>query len=296
MDQQGKLVFHAGPYKEAPGGYRYCSRYGDTGAVNKKMTYSISKVLTLIFLPPGIFLLLLIVLLVLSYRTKRTTTRTLLAVMILVVYILSVEPVSRLLLTPLERVYPFRTADSFSTEPADAVVVLGAGTVITGSGDAVVPLPSSETLSRLMHGFLIHSTTGLPIVVSGGIPRGGLFSEAETMRTCLLTLGVPDGKIILEADSRTTSENAQRTAEIDGVSEVVLVTSACHMPRSAWLFEKNGFSVIPAPSDFKISGKKYDFWSFFPTMQALNDSYRALHEYGGILVNLLHFVKNKKKG
>ncbi|MDY7030053.1 MAG: hypothetical protein SVR04_17320, partial [Spirochaetota bacterium] len=145
------------------------------------MIYTTGKVLSYIFLPPGVFILLFLVLFVLSYRTKRTITRVILALMVLFLYALSIEPVSRLLLNPLERVYPFRTADSFSREEAEAIVVIGAGTasIPAQSGPAEeevpdtlpVPQPSDETLARVVHGYLIHRSTGLPIVVSGGSAR-----------------------------------------------------------------------------------------------------------------------------
>ncbi len=323
------------------------------------MIYIVGKVLAYIFLPPGVFILLFIVLLVLSYRTKRTTTRVILALMVLFVYTLSIEPVSRLLLTPLERVYPFRTADSFTREEAEAIVVLGAGTTSTpdyyrpteggsdgdsgptekdsgpteggsdgdsGPGSLSVPRASDETLARVVHGFLIYRSTGLPIVVSGGSARGNRAggdsrsgeeggaetettdskvvetknadssSEAEVMKTALLELGVPADRILTETESRTTAENALNLASMEQFSRIILVTSAYHLPRSVWLFEQSGIQSIPAPTDYKNGDRDLSVWSFFPTMQVLSSSYRALHEYAGIVFNLLQFINNEKKG
>ncbi|MGC9311265.1 MAG: YdcF family protein [Sediminispirochaetaceae bacterium] len=281
------------------------------------MIYTTGKVLSYIFLPPGVFILLFLVLLVLSYRTKRTTTRVILALMVLFLYALSIEPVSRLLLNPLERVYPFRTADSFSREEADAIVVLGAGTSMTPpqSGPAEeevpdtlpVPQPSDETLSRLVHGYLIHRSTGLPIAVSGGSARGDRAigadtngvngaSEAEVMKAVLLELGVRSDLILTETQSRTTAENAFNLAAMAKFGRIILVTSAYHLPRSVWLFEKSGIQPVPAPANYKNGGRELSVWSFFPSMQTLSNSYRALHEYAGIVFNLLQFVNNEKKG
>lgn len=283
------------------------------------MIYTIGKVLSYIFLPPGVFILLFLVLLVLSYRTKRTTTRVILALMILFLYALSIEPVSRLLLNPLERVYPFRTADSFSREEAEAIIVLGAGTSMTpaqsdpaeeGDPDTLpVPQPSDETLARIFHGYLIHRSTGLPIVVSGGSARGDRAvgadantngvngaSEAEVMKAVLLELGVRSDLILTDAQSRTTAENAFNLAAMEKFGRIILVTSAYHLPRSVWLFEKSGIQPVPAPANYKNGGRELSAWSFFPNMQTLSNSYKALHEYAGIVFNLLQFVNNEKKG
>jgi uncharacterized SAM-binding protein YcdF (DUF218 family) len=265
--------------------------------------------------------------------------------MVLFLYALSIEPVSRLLLNPLERVYPFRTADSFSRKEAEAIVVLGAGTasIPTQSGPAEeevpdlgrepaeeevpdtlpVPQPSDETLARVVHGYLIHRSTGLPIVVSGGSARGGSTkwvgshsveegdsadnkvadnkvadsaSEAEVMKTVLLELGVRSDRIITETQSRTTAENASNLAAMEQFDRIILVTSAYHLPRSVWLLEKSGILTVPAPTDYKNGGRELSAWSFFPTMQVLSSSYRALHEYAGIVFNLLQFVNNEKNG
>jgi len=301
------------------------------------MIYIVGKVLSYIFLPPGVFILLFIVLLVLSYRTKRTTTRVILGLMILFVYALSIEPVSRLLLTPLERVYPFRTADSFTRDEAEAIVVLGAGMAsipaqFSPAEEEVpdtlpIPQPSDETLARVVHGFLIHRSTGLPVVVSGGYSRGGSVkgvssrseeeggaetnkadsedtdnedidgdSEAEVMKAVLLELGVPSDRIFTETQSRTTAENASKLAAMERFGRIILVTSAYHLPRSVWLFERAGFQPVPAPADYRNGGRELSVWSFFPTMEVLSSSYRALHEYAGIVYNLLQFVNNEKKG
>jgi len=316
------------------------------------MIYSVGKVLSYIFLPPGIFILLFIALLVLSYRTKRTTTRVILALMILFLYALSIEPVSRLLIAPLERVYPFRTADSFSRNEAEAIVVLGAGTTSTpgnyrqgkgelergndpaekdsGPDSSSIPLASDETLARVVHGYLIYRYTGLPIVMAGGSAPGGRAgeslagkaivdegpseeeggaetnkavsndadntSEADVMKSLLLELGVPADRILTEAQSRTTAERAYNLAAMERFGRIILVTSAYHLPRSVWLFERAGFQPVPAPADYRNGGRELSVWSFFPTMEVLSSSYRALHEYAGIVYHLLQFVNNEKKG
>ena len=68
---------------------------------------------------------------------------------------------------------------------------------------------------------------------------------------------IPDSAILREPDSQNTYEDAKYTAELfDSAGlqkEILLVTSAAHMPRSVELFQKQGFIVHPAPSNFRVS-------------------------------------------
>jgi uncharacterized SAM-binding protein YcdF (DUF218 family) len=69
-------------------------------------------------------------------------------------------------------------------------------------------------------------------------------------------MGVPAAAVWLEPDSRNTYENGVLTKALldeKGISEIVLVTSAVHMPRSVAIFEKLGFTVLPAPTDYQTT-------------------------------------------
>lgn len=131
---------------------------------------------------------------------------------------------------------------------AGAIVVLGAGR--TGmdagwQGDQ----PSALAFERLRMAARIQRASGLPLLVSGGSPRGESRSEAEISRDVLQE----DLQVALrwaEGESRTTWENALYSARLlreAGISKVVLVTHAWHMPRARWCFEQQGLQVIAAP-------------------------------------------------
>ena len=53
-------------------------------------------------------------------------------------------------------------------------------------------------------------------------------------------------------------------------STIILVTSAFHMHRSKYLFEKQGFDIIPYPVDFKTSNAKTSIMNFLPSISSLN--------------------------
>ena len=107
-------------------------------------------------------------------------------------------------------------------------------------------------------------------------------------------MGVPAEAITLQTRSQNTREDAVYSAEILkqwGVGEIVLVTSATHMPRSLALFRQQGLTVIPAPADFSITEQNWhDLWHpgfgdvlvhLLPNAGDLNSTGTSLKEYIG---------------
>ncbi len=99
---------------------------------------------------------------------------------------------------------------------------------------------------------------------------------------------VDSAAIILEEQSRNTHDHAvimdKMFAARGMKKEIILVTSASHMPRSVGVFLKQGFVVHPAPTDFIMSKKIFSgLFSFFPQSGALDSSTRAIHEFYGII-------------
>jgi len=164
---------------------------------------------------------------------------------------------------------------------ADAIVVLSAGADRIGAeyGEAVI---GPWTLQRLRYGAALQRRTGLPMLVSGGLPAIYTKSLAEMMRrTAEDELGV-DVRWT-EDRSADTRENARYSAELlqrSGVQTVLLVTSAWHMPRAVDSFEQAGLRVVPAPTAFR--GELVASWtSFVPHWNGMRDTCLAMHEWGG---------------
>ena len=130
----------------------------------------------------------------------------------------------------------------------------------------------------------LHRRTGLPILVSGGSPRGRAVSEARLMdRSLREDFGLHARW--LENKSDNTHENARFSAPIlkrHGISKVILVTHASHMTRSLDAFKREGLSPIPGP--IQTSSRGYDaldLHDFLPSSDALVASRSALHELLG---------------
>jgi uncharacterized SAM-binding protein YcdF (DUF218 family) len=122
-------------------------------------------------------------------------------------------------------------------------------------------------------------------------------SPAKDMGEILEMLGVPEDALWFETQSLNTHENAVRSAEVlkrEGVNQILLVTSATHMPRAVRLFEKQGLEVIPAPTDYAVVQETWDrLWepsirvqllNFLPDASNLSGTTTALKEYLGIIV------------
>lgn len=179
---------------------------------------------------------------------------------------------------------------------AQAIVILGGGT-----HPAMYPRPGpevDEAGDRMIYGARLYREGKAPIVmVTGGrLPWSLATGEASQEMVDLLTfMGVPEDAILQESESVNTYENGVFTKEIlepMGINRILLVTSAMHMPRSVAIFEKLGFEVIPAPTDFVITEFPKDLplsqiwpnylFSIFPTADNLNKTALALKEYIGI--------------
>lgn len=244
--------------------------------------FILSKIFAALFLPVTLFFLFL--LFVFARRLSGRLRRVCLAVW-LVAWFFSTSFGSALLMRPLESRYA--TVAAHDLAKADVVVVLG-GMIDANSlrggrpefGSAVDRLTASlEIIIRKKADF---------ILVSGGsglMLQGGL-REGDVLRQYLAAQGFPGEKILSEAVSRNTRENAVESGKIIAarkLQKVVLVTSAFHMPRSVACFRKAGIEVIPYPVDYRTAERSSFPESFFPSAQGIDDFSTAMREIVGLI-------------
>jgi uncharacterized SAM-binding protein YcdF (DUF218 family) len=129
------------------------------------------------------------------------------------------------------------------------------------------------------------------ILLTGG--SGNLlkdsFNEADWARDQLIKTGIPASVILVERNSRSTLENAELSKKIIDSAKLmppfVLVTSAFHMRRAAWVFEKEGMNVIPYACDDIIDKKKKpSFIDILPNIHVLDIWTFYIKEMIGLLV------------
>ena len=178
---------------------------------------------------------------------------------------------------------------------ADYIVVLGGG--IGFPETPRVALEFRYMGDRLLQAARLYRAGKAPkIVVSGGNanPASGRLSEAEYAAQLLLELGVPATAVVLETNSSNTAENAAFTADLLSEPQklnLLLVTSAFHMPRAMLAFSSEGFQVIAAPTDFYIPQEKTGLWNrLVPSSTGLALFSNAFHEWVSLQVyRLSHY-------
>ena len=185
----------------------------------------------------------------------------------------------------LEARYPHLPAAQVPT--ADAIVVLG-GNTANGRANWFLPYDKETAIVRVDTAINLYQAGRAPkVVLSGGALEGDV-SEARGMAHVMKQHGVPEEALLLENSSRTTYENATETEEAlkrQGFKQVLLVTSALHMPRAMAAFSKQGVSAIPAstpPQIFLPPDGSVAAW--LPHLRTLEASRSIIKEYAGLLL------------
>ena len=235
--------------------------------------FLLKKLLTFLVLPPTGPLLLAIVGAVL-WRRRPRLGGVMLWTGLLSLLLLSLGPVSYLLLRSVSAAAPLRLEDA---RTAQAIVIPGGGLRREAPEYGGETL-GRFTLERVRYGARVARATRLPVLVTGGAPWEGA-TEASVMRAALEDeFGVPVRWA--EDRSRNTHENAQFSAAIlkrDGVKRIVLVGHAPDLWRSGAEFAAAGLEVVPAPTGlptFALSGPL----DLVPNGGALQGSSYALYE------------------
>ncbi len=249
------------------------------------MLYLIKFIYYTFILPPGLFIIILVLLSFRLYKNQRRIALVLFGVTILF-YLSSTSLVGNMMLRPLQNKY--RPPVKLS---GDVIILLGGGATLDtpnlhGKGHL-----SGHAANRLLTCLQLYHQLNAPIIVSGGKVYQTTGVESAITRRILLDLGVPDQKILVEDQSRSTFENAQYTKKILtrlDLHKPILVTSAFHLPRAVQQFKKAGVKVIPYPADYQTNiSSHFSFRGLIPTAESLSDVSICLKEYLGLLMAIL---------
>ena len=162
-------------------------------------------------------------------------------------------------------------------QPADAIIVLGAGLEADMS-------PGEALRRRADHAAELWQQNLAPVIIcTGGITRQGVpRSEASGCAEVLQSYGIPQSAIILEDHSRSTEENAINVHTImteKGWRTAILVSDSYHMLRARWLFDRIGLTVYTSP----IPSSRIPFPEY---VMAIAREIGAFHWY--LIKGLLH--------
>ncbi|BBB92342.1 MAG TPA: YdcF family protein [Methylomusa anaerophila] len=234
-------------------------------------------------LPPGIFILIFLLYFIYLFRLDRRKA-TLGLLITFIFYLTATHLVGDYFIRSLEGRYSPSLAPN-----GDVIVMLGGGATmdtpnVNGTGNL-----SGSAANRLLTSAQLFHLLNVPIIVSGGKTFENTGTEAKIARHILLGLGVPEEKIIMEDQSRNTTENAMFTKTIlnqYGFYRPILVTSAFHMERAVRQFAKFGVNVTPYPTDYQTNIRSnFEGYQLWPSCDAMLNFQLALKEYVGILAS-----------
>lgn len=235
---------------------------------------SYTYLLSAVVLPPTSLVLLTLLGLALL-RARPRVAIFLIAFSQFALLALATPAVARLIAGPLEP--PPITAEDLKR--GQAIVILAGGlnrNAIEWGGETV----NDYTLQRVRYGADLARRSGLPVYVTGGVPGEARHAESELMADVLRR----DYGIVprwVDRAAETTRGNAQMAArdlKPLGITRIVLVTTAFHMPRAKHAFEAAGLTVIPAPTHY-VAQRPFSFGQLVPGAGALVVSYLSLREW-----------------
>ncbi|MBM3137247.1 MAG: YdcF family protein [Chloroflexi bacterium] len=256
----------------------------------------LSKLLPLFVYPLGLTVILLVAAILTG--SNRKTSRVLIIAAVALLWLSSTSGVSNLLARSLE----WRYLPPDEIPAADVIVLLGGGTESAAYPRSTVEINSAG--DRVLYAAQVFFEGKSPVILlSGGEIawlNNGTSTPAQDMASLLIQMGVPESALILENESQNTYENALKAREILSemeIDNILLVTSAMHMPRSVALFEKQGFEVTPLPVDYSVTegeskGNLNESWinrvmDIIPSASSLALTTNALKEYLGMLIYTL---------
>ncbi len=252
------------------------------------MMQIISKFLVIPFYPIGLVSVSVAVSLFCLWKNYRKTALGFGLAGLVLLYLFSTKPCCHFLLRSLENNYP-----QLKDYPRAAAVVLAGG-----AGVAPTPprqfVETNQYADRIFHAVRLWKSGFAPfLVVLGGqskLVNPNDTPEARELASIIMEFFNGDSAhLILEEHSQSTHEHAPALLRIfqeRGLpAEIILVTSALHLPRAVAVFKKAGFTVYPAPTDFRTEERlKMNFYLLFPQAEFLYYSTSVLHEYYGLLV------------
>jgi uncharacterized SAM-binding protein YcdF (DUF218 family) len=146
----------------------------------------------------------------------------------------------------------------------------------------------NQNADRLLQAIMLHQQGIIDtLYISGGgatALRKDL-QEARVLFSYLESIQFPMEKIIIEDQSRNTVESARFATDFIGSQEqILLITSASHMPRAMGCFEKEGFKVQSYPTVYHTNDEILSPSMFLPSQEALMKWHILFKEWMGYSV------------
>jgi uncharacterized SAM-binding protein YcdF (DUF218 family) len=147
-----------------------------------------------------------------------------------------------------------------------AIVVLGAAQY-DGKPSPVLRARVDHAIGLWQRGF------APTVIMTGGKGPGDTTTEAAVARRYAMANGMPDSAILVETESRSSSEALRRVSDMlkGGRRDVILVSDPFHMLRLSILSRRFGLTPRGSPTRTSpISNNRAEFWRY-----ALLESWKA---------------------
>lgn len=179
---------------------------------------------------------------------------------IIVFLVCSTSYVPKRLIASIEKAYNPIELNILDPSKHYYIHVLGSGATNDSRLPASMNL-NSATLSRLVEGIRIYNHLNHGVLVTSAASIKSNKSQAETSMEAAVSLGVKRTHINMLKTPHTTLEEAMAFIDTFGKDKnIILVTSALHMPRAIEIFKDQDLKVMPAPSNYlyKVSRQRYN--------------------------------------
>ena len=203
---------------------------------------------------------------------------------LLILIFCSLPIISKKLIFFLEKDYSRKEISNVSK--ADAIVVLS-GMVSTIKTNGKISYEFNNAVDRILSGIDLfkEDKASFLILTNGKMPWSLGIPEGEYLKKFSIKFGIPEDRILLTDNVQNTDQEAKSVKKLlkTNKANIILVTSAFHMPRAKKVFEATNIKVIPFAVDFRTSIKKITIIDFMPSANSLKDTSNFFREMIGRL-------------
>ncbi|NQV60615.1 MAG: YdcF family protein [Alphaproteobacteria bacterium] len=262
------------------------------------MFFLTAKIFWFIAKPLNLMLILLSATTLLTWTRWRRQGIWLASALTVGLLALAVLPIGGWLLAPLEKQFPpFVAAEG----PVTGIVLLAGSAVNLNLSRQVghaIPGSAADRLVEFIR--LARDYPEARLLICGGSGKvGGVKDErwdreAPLIADYLVSRGIARERLLVEAASRDTYENAllgSALAKPKAADRWLLVTSAWHMPRAMATFRALNWPVVAAPPPTAL-GAHGTFRLRFDLGSGMLNVKKATHEYFGLLA---YWLKGRTK-
>ncbi len=254
--------------------------------------HNITDIIKLLLEPLSFLVLMLWIGLLLAYFTKQKGFG-LLTYGIIILYMLSISPISRFLLYPLESKYTLPTKEDLKEwKPLSIVVILNRYNL--SRSQKFLKVIDKINIRRLLASvYYAKRLKDVPIILCTiETENSKKKKDIEILRKSISQLGIIPKQIEKIYNANNIEKLAIELKNYLDKRPFLLITSAYQMSSTMMVFTRYGLSPHPAPCDYKVDNKKRLYLSsFFPNAKAIGLSTDALYEYSKLVY---YYLKGKR--